>query len=220
VDTLNNVIVKKPWGYEYLCYRNECLAIWFLNIDSQRQTSMHCHPKKNTGFIVLKGTVQLSFLNNTVTLNELDKIHIFKTRFHASKAVSDGPAIVLEIESPEDKFDLVRLSDASGRQNSNYESTEHFSPKNGSEVWIPEASNNEEEIKVFDKKIGHLKADKDWVSDNVTGNIKLVITQGSLRSGEENKILNPGDVIDIQTLLKLCNHFEFEKNTSYIYVTE
>lgn len=220
MDTLNDVIVKKPWGYEYLCYRNEYLAIWFLNIDSQRQTSMHCHPKKNTGFIVLKGKVQLSFLNNTVTLNELDKIHIFKTRFHASKAVSDGAAIVLEIESPEDKFDLVRLSDASGRQNSNYESKENFSPKNGSEIWIPEASNNVEEIKVFEKKIGHLKADKDWVSDNVTGNIKLVITRGSLQSGEENKILNPGDVIDIQTLSKLCKHFEFEKNTSYIYVTE
>ena len=102
MDKLDNVRVKKPWGYEYLCYRNNFLAIWLLSISSQRQTSMHCHPKKNTGFVVLKGKVELSFLNNTIILDELDKIHIFKSRFHASKAVSNEAAIVLEIESPED----------------------------------------------------------------------------------------------------------------------
>ena len=218
MDTLNNVIVKKPWGFEYLCYRNEWLAIWLLSIDSQRQTSMHCHPKKNTGFIVLKGTVQLSFLNNAITLNELDKIHIFKSRFHASKAVSDCAAIVLEIESPEDKHDLVRLHDISGRDNSEYETKEHFSQKAGGELWLPEPSEDGGEQIILNKKIGHLIANVNWLDKNQDKNIKLIITRGSLQASSDKKILNPGDVIDIKTFAALCSKFEIEKNSSYIYV--
>ena len=28
----SNVIVKKPWGYEYLVFKNDCFAIWILHI--------------------------------------------------------------------------------------------------------------------------------------------------------------------------------------------
>jgi hypothetical protein len=220
LETLSDVIVKKPWGYEYLCYRNKFLAIWLLNINSQKQTSMHCHPKKNTGFIVLSGTVELSFLNNNIVLNELDKIHIFKSRFHASKAISDSSAVVLEIESPEDKHDLVRLHDASGRENSKYETAEYFTPKNGSELWIPEPTQSGIEQRIHKKRIGHQIANEEWVKENVKRNIKIIITSGSLQAGEDEKILNPGDVIDVKTLAKLCDKFDFEKNSSFVYVTD
>jgi hypothetical protein len=159
-------------------------------------------------------------LNNTIILDELDKIHIFKSRFHASKAVSNEAAIVLEIESPEDKHDLVRLSDSSGRQNSKYETKENFTPKDGTELWIPEAVEADREINIFGKKIGHLIADSNWITENVNQNTKLVITEGSLQAENENKILNPGDVIDVRTLSTLCKHFEFEKNSKYIYIAE
>ena len=40
-------IVKKPWGYEYIIYRNQNkLALTFLDIKYNKQTSLHCHPKK------------------------------------------------------------------------------------------------------------------------------------------------------------------------------
>ncbi len=42
----SKVIVKKPWGYEYLVFENEFVAIWMLHIVRKRKTSMHCHPKK------------------------------------------------------------------------------------------------------------------------------------------------------------------------------
>ena len=46
-------IVKKPWGYEYVIYRNKNkLALTFLDIKHNKQTSLHCHPKKKTGFIM------------------------------------------------------------------------------------------------------------------------------------------------------------------------
>lgn len=42
----HNAIVKKPWGYEYLAFENEFVAIWILHIVPKRKTSMHCHPRK------------------------------------------------------------------------------------------------------------------------------------------------------------------------------
>ena len=42
----SNVIVKKPWGYEYLVFKNDWVAIWLLHIVRKRKTSMHFHPNK------------------------------------------------------------------------------------------------------------------------------------------------------------------------------
>ena len=45
-------IVEKPWGYEYVAFRNKNkLAITFLNINFKNKTSLHCHPKKNWIYI-------------------------------------------------------------------------------------------------------------------------------------------------------------------------
>jgi len=51
----HNAIVKKPWGYEYLAFENEYVAIWILHIIRKRKTSMHCHPRKKTGLILQAG---------------------------------------------------------------------------------------------------------------------------------------------------------------------
>ena len=38
-------IVTKPWGYEYVAYRDkDKLAVTFLNIYKGKSTSLHCHP--------------------------------------------------------------------------------------------------------------------------------------------------------------------------------
>jgi len=34
----SNVIVKKPWGYEYLVFKNDFVAIWMLQIVRKRKT--------------------------------------------------------------------------------------------------------------------------------------------------------------------------------------
>jgi hypothetical protein len=44
------VVVKKPWGYEYLIFQSEHSAIWILYIKPNHQTSMHCHPQKKNIF--------------------------------------------------------------------------------------------------------------------------------------------------------------------------
>ena len=123
-----NVIVNKPWGYEYLAYENEHVGLWFLHIEKGHQTSLHCHPKKDTGLMVLDGTVDVSFLNDINRLVSGRKIMIRKGLFHSTKNHDDETALILEIETPVDKDDLVRFKDDYGRENKPYED-ENFMEK-------------------------------------------------------------------------------------------
>ena len=84
-----NVVVKKPWGYEYLAYENEYVGLWFLHIEKDQETSLHCHPKKDTGLIVLDGAVNVSFLNDITRLIAGRKVMIIKGLFHSTKAISE-----------------------------------------------------------------------------------------------------------------------------------
>lgn len=131
-----NNIVKKPWGYEYLVYENENVALWFLHIDYDQQTSMHCHPNKTTGLILLNGRAELSFLADKRQLDSLDKVMIRRGLFHQTKALSKEGIDLFEIETPNDKNDLVRLKDRYGRENKVYEGSESEIPKNEECLWL------------------------------------------------------------------------------------
>ena len=111
-----NSVVKKPWGYEYLAYENDECALWFLHINHDQRTSMHCHPNKTTGLVVLDGEAEVSFLSDKNPLNPISKIMIRKGLFHSTRAVAPEGAAVFEIETPVDKYDLVRLRDSYGRE--------------------------------------------------------------------------------------------------------
>ena len=58
----SKVVVKKPWGYEYLIFENESVAVWILYLKEGALTSMHCHPNKKTSLVVLQGNVVCSTL--------------------------------------------------------------------------------------------------------------------------------------------------------------
>ena len=57
IDSLyDNRLVKKPWGYEYVVYRHKNnLSVTLLKINYNQSTSLHCHPQKKSGFILLNG---------------------------------------------------------------------------------------------------------------------------------------------------------------------
>lgn len=117
----NGVIVRKPWGYEYLLFENKHVAIWFLYIKKDAKTSMHCHPNKKTSLINLHGNIVTSTLVDAFPLAEKEAIVIDNGVFHSTSAVSNGGAYLIEIENPPNKSDLVRLADAYGRENKGYE---------------------------------------------------------------------------------------------------
>ena len=58
-----NVEVKKPWGFEYLMYGNDQVALWYLHLNAGAATSLHCHPRKKTGLVLLSGKAEVSFSN-------------------------------------------------------------------------------------------------------------------------------------------------------------
>ena len=128
------VIVKKPWGYEYLAFENEHVAIWILHIVRKRKTSMHCHPKKRTSLILLSGQAVFHQLEGDITLKAMDGVCIEKNTFHSTEAFNPLPVSpqsengiwVMEIESPPHKTDLVRLKDAYGRAGKSYEGKDNM----------------------------------------------------------------------------------------------
>src|SRR3989338_4664289 len=109
-----NVLVKKPWGCEYLLFDNGLVSLWHLFIRHNAQTSMHCHPTKKTGIILLAGESTVSFLNDSRTLRSLSKLMVREGLFHSTAAVSSEGIILLETETPSNKTDLVRLEDEYG----------------------------------------------------------------------------------------------------------
>ncbi len=120
VDYKNKVVIK-PWGYEYLIFENEYTAIWFLHIKKEHSTSMHCHPKKKTCLILLSGGALCNTFLNRNYLNGVEAVVIDRSVFHSTQALSPDGIDVIEIETPPNKTDLVRLNDEYGREMLGYE---------------------------------------------------------------------------------------------------
>ncbi len=117
----SKLIVNKPWGYEYLVYSSPVVEIWNLFIKKLASTSTHCHPNKKTSLILLEGSAMFSSLNEEVDLGFLDAIVMEPGVFHTTQAVSEEGIHLLEIETPPDKYDLIRLQDRYGRVKRGYE---------------------------------------------------------------------------------------------------
>lgn len=134
-----DIIVKKPWGYEFLIFENKHVAIWVLHIVRKRKTSMHCHPKKRTSLVLLSGDATFKHIDGTYSLKPMDAVIIGEGCFHSTEAhsqlpmtpISENGIWVIEIESPPLKTDLIRLEDEYGRKGVSYEGADNmiFKPK-------------------------------------------------------------------------------------------
>jgi len=191
-------VVKKPWGHEYLAYENEDVGLWFLHIEKDQQTSMHCHPKKTTGLVLLNGEAEVSFLADKRKIKSLDKVMIRRGLFHSTKALSDGGAFIFEIETPKDKHDLVRLNDAYGRASKPYEGKSFESSKSAECLWIEEPSENESIIynfagcKLLVEKITSIED----INNKKDTDMIMFLKGGLIRNTDDNKhlVTIPGDV--------------------------
>lgn len=134
------MVVNKPWGYEYLVYENNNVALWFLNIKCGFSTSMHCHPQKTTGLVLLNGVAELSFLADKKVISAPSKNMIRRGLFHSTKALSEDGALIFEIETPNNKYDLIRLRDNYGRASLGYENSTFETVRNSEHLWIDDAT--------------------------------------------------------------------------------
>ncbi len=120
-ENYKDKVVIKPWGYEFLIFENEHVAVWFLYIKKDHSTSMHCHPSKRTSLIMLSGQALCNTFRHRYFLSGGEPLIIEAAVFHCTKALSLDGIYVIEIETPPEKLDLVRLKDNYGRTDLSYE---------------------------------------------------------------------------------------------------
>lgn len=202
-------IINKPWGYEYLIYQNELCAVWILYIKKGHQTSMHCHLTKKTSITVLGGQVQVVTLKSKLTLDPGEGVLIEKGVFHLTSAITED-VVVMEVETPNVKHDLVRLYDSYGRENFGYEGRKFYENIDYS-TYESFHNNIFNSLKKFGEKhlklvdcvhIAHLFRSFDDLEVEVA-----CLLAGQITNSDKAKSWIQGDLIDF---LKLKGHFSID----------
>tara|TARA_R100000664_G_scaffold12618_1_gene20235 strand:- start:2273 stop:2950 length:678 start_codon:yes stop_codon:yes gene_type:complete len=207
-------IVKKPWGYEYLAYENDEVALWFLRIKKEHKTSMHCHPSKTTGLIVLDGTAEVSFLSDKFQLPSHNKIMIRKGLFHSTQAISDEGICMFEIETPVDKNDLVRLRDSYGRAGKPYEDESFEIPKEDDCLWIEDPAASDSKVYHFSNSKLTVSKPNDITFFNIDEDKNVMFLKGGIVTDYNIRVAGAGDIVSTKVLKELINTFtKVEKET-------
>lgn len=190
-------VVNKPWGCEYLVYSNPYIEIWHLFIKKLASTSVHCHPNKKTGLILLEGEAIFSTLNESIKLNPLDAIIMEPGVFHSTQAVSEGGVHLLEIETPPDKYDLIRLQDKYGRVNRGYEGREAMFPdREGSLRFLEYPNNILIEKDFYNKRVCIQNINKlEEGAHRYIKNSEIVVILDSKNLREPESVFSVGDII-------------------------
>jgi mannose-6-phosphate isomerase-like protein (cupin superfamily) len=222
-DTMKyrDVVVRKPWGYEYLMHQNENVGVWYLSIRYGERTSLHCHPKKKTGLVLLTGEAEVSFLNGAVSLKSLGKLMIRAGLFHSTTALSPQGITLIEIETPFDKADLVRFEDEYGRKERPYEGPEAMVPLTENCIrFEPPEENGCSTHRVGSCVLSMEKTrDIGRLRDRPSREIVAVLAGGLVSSGGEF-VLGPGDVVSTDTLSRLASTFSAPEAISILTVHE
>jgi len=218
-------VVKKPWGYEYLAYQNDKVGLWFLYIAEGQQTSMHCHPNKTTGLILLDGKATLSFLGDsfnlkpvseTTMMGDVSKTMIRKGLFHSTKAISKQGAFVFEIETPVQKHDLVRLEDKYGREGKPYEDSTFETPKQEDCLWI------EDKAKEYNFANCNIKVEKINtinILNKKSDDVNIIFLDGGIVTKDNYMVAQAGDIVSGYIVKKLVKLFpKVVENTMFMTI--
>lgn len=220
----SKVIVEKPWGHEYLIYKGKESSIWGLKINQDYLTSMHCHLNKKTALLVLSGQVICSTLENNFNLKEKDGLVFDKKVFHSTKAISDKEAVIMEIEAPPQKTDLIRLSDNYGRELKGYELQNEmcFDLTKYEHIYFNE--NEEESVKKIGKMglcISNLKEDSIEEYLKKYNDSLIVILEGKLIDKKNKEIFDVGDMFKIDDSTSLAPiHMDRESFIKVLKITK
>lgn len=205
----SDVVVRKPWGSEYLVFSNSHAALWHLRIKQGCQTSLHCHPRKKTGLILLSGSASIQFLNNRSLLKSPANTMIRPGLFHSTAADQGSDIDVLELESPVDKTDIVRLEDSYGRADTPYEGFEHTSPLDETCMRLAsEIPEGEQPLFLCNRKLilfRYPNIGSRW--DMQPEEDIVIVLEGGLFSKDGAPVLTAGDAVSKSTVRRLSKSF-------------
>jgi mannose-6-phosphate isomerase-like protein (cupin superfamily) len=217
-------IVKKPWGYEYVCFRNKKkISLTFLNINYKKKTSLHCHPKKKTGFILLEGKakIQLGLWESTSKIYKPpSKLMIRTGLFHSIQSLSKSGLKAIEFETPVLKNDLVRYQDSYGRRTKPYEGRGFLKSLKKNDIIFKKPSIENPQNFRFGRVTLSLQVHKNFkkILKNKISTIFGVLG-GQVVDKKGRNILSEGDIIKLGTFKKLSKYFKIKKNLILIVVS-
>jgi hypothetical protein len=212
-NQFSKIVVQKPWGYEYLIFETKEVALWLLYIEHGKGTSLHCHPMKTTGLILLEGEAELGFIVDSKVIQAPNKQMIRRGLFHSTRALSLSGALVLEIETPNDKEDLVRLEDNYGRASDGYESKQNWVPRNENHIWIEKPKVNKSNEYLINKTVITVSLVTELSEIQELGDEEIVMfLQGGIgkQVGKRNHLATvPGDIGKGSVLKKVARQMEY-----------
>ena len=218
-------LVIKPWGYEYVVYRKRnLLSVTLLSIDYKKKTSLHCHPNKKSGFIMLSGKAlfQLGLWKKRSEIKvSPSKRMIARGLFHQITSLSKKGIIALEFETPADKKDLVRFRDDYGREQKSYEG----------KIFTKKIDTNF--IKFKKPKIGNknyysVGSCKICIENHSTfssiiknsSDTLFAILDGEVVDNHSRAVLGHGDIVKKDDFKILSKVFKIKKNLTLLKVTK
>jgi hypothetical protein len=170
--------------------------MWVLHIRAGERTSLHCHPTKSTGLVVVSGTAEINFIADSRIVTAPGKQMIRRGLFHQTHAITD--TIMFEIETPVNKDDLVRLKDNYGRTASGYEGTEFELPKSDDCLWIsePELGTKHHYTQGDCRITVETATNIDILSSKNDSDLLMFLRGGLIKNvdGREHLVTAPGDV--------------------------
>lgn len=212
----DNSKVLKPWGEEYNIYRNKKkLAITYLKLKKGESTSVHCHPKKKTGFLILSGIAEVQlgiYKKNIFKYKPMSILVLRPGLFHRIKASRGGDLYALEIETPYIKRDLIRMEDNYGRKNNGYESLQKSIRLTDNDIIFDTPTlkksnkyllNN---IKIEISYFSNFKKFNSYDDKSVS-----IILDGNIINNSNKTVITIGEIVKSYTLKKLSNFFKINK---------
>lgn len=212
----NNRVILKPWGEEYVIFKDKKkIAITYLKLKKGFSTSLHCHPNKKTGFLILKGTAEVQvgiYKKNIKKYKPLSILVLRPGLFHKIKASNNTDLFALEIENPYDKKDLVRMIDDYGRSKKSYESLENSRPFESQDIIFSIPNKNKKNlyklnnINIELKFYKNFKQYKSYDDKSVS-----IILSGDIITNNKTSIIGTGEIVKSFTLKKLSQYFKVNK---------
>ena len=208
-------VVQKPWGYEYVAIRNKNkLAVTFLNINYKKKTSLHCHPSKKTGFILLSGKAKIQlglWQKSSYEYIAPSKLMIRTGLFHSIKSLSKNGVKALEFETPVKKNDLVRYEDSYGRKFKSYEGKNFIKSLNKNDIIFKKPKYGIEQKYKIGKINILLKVYKNFKEIiNQKNSTIFAVIDGRVVDKKNRNILSVGDIVKTGTFKKLSKYFKIK----------
>lgn len=215
-----NIVIQKPWGYEYLIFQNRDTAVWALHMKKGFRTSIHCHPNKKTSLTVLAGEARCLNLNDGYLVRAGEGLLIDKGVFHCTHALAPDWVILMEVETPVNKQDLVRLHDAYGRAGMRYEGSEYHVDAGNTLCHF----HSDNERYYCEKRLGDCNlmvmkyhGDSDFRKAQETTEADLAaVLAGGLRNGNGEIGLGVGDIASWKEIR--ANGYAIEPDTEILFI--